>query len=533
MIRVTVLWVLLGAMGLVLVISCTNVASLLLARAMGRERELAVRSALGAGTSRLVRQLLVESVTLSVVGGAIGIALAFVGLDALVSLAGDRLPRASEIRMDGWVLGFAAALSALTGLAFGTLPAWIAARRDAQPVLKEGSRSSASGRVQWLRGVLVASELAVAVTVVVAAGLLINSLARLYASDPGFDRNNLHVLEFVIPTTYYPERPEYRAYYEEILTKVANLPGVQSVGATHGLPGRGSGEGTGFEVPANPSPDGDGYEALWRSVSWDYFEAMGIPILGGREFEQADRSGSSHVAVINRSFAQRLFPDGNAVGQYLDMGVDVEIVGVVGDVKHRGLRTAAEDVVYRPMLQHSRIGMGLVVRSSLPGRLILPTVRDAIWELNSNQPFTRMSSMEAVLGETVSQTRFVAILLGMFAALGLGLAAIGVYGVISYTVTQRHREIGIRMAFGARAVDVLRSVVRGGVRISLIGLAAGTVGALLVTRVLESQLFGVSSNDPATFIAVLGVLLVVAIAAAMIPALRAARVDPAVVLREE
>ena len=317
------------------------------------------------------------------------------------------------------------------------------------------------------------------------------------------------------------------------VTRVASVPGVQSVGATHGLPGRGSGEGTTFEVPSRPSVDGEGYETLWRSISWNYFQAMGIRVIAGREFERADRSGSSQVAVINRSLAERLFPNGNAVGQYLDMGRDVEIVGIVDDVKHRGLRTDTEDVVYRPMLQHSRIGLGLVVRSTLPGTQILPSVRDAIWELNPNQPFTRMSSMEAVIGETVSETRFVTILLGMFAALGLTLAAVGVYGVISYTVTQRNREIGIRMAFGARAVDVLRSVVGGGARLTLVGLTVGAFGALATTRVLKTQLFGVSATDPLTFAAVLVVLLVVATAASVIPAVRAARVDPAVVLKEE
>jgi len=528
-----VLWVLLGAMGLVLAISSTNVASLLLARATGRARELAVRNALGAGTSRLVKQLLVESLVLSLLGGTVGVMFAFAGLDWMVSLAGDRLPRAHEIHLDVWALGFAAMLSVLTGLAFGTLPAWMAAHRDAHPALKEGARASASRHVQWLRSVLVTSQLAVAVTVVVAAGLLINSLSRLYSTDPGFDRENLHVLEFVIPDAYYPETADYRAFYEQILTRVASVPGVQSVGATHGLPGRGSGEGTTFEVPSRPSVDGEGYETLWRSISWNYFQAMGIRVLAGREFERADRSGSSHVAVINRSLAERLFPNGDAVGQYLDMGRDVEIVGIVDDVKHRGLRTDAEDVVYRPMLQHSRIGVGLVVRSTLPETQILPSVRDAIWELNPNQPFTRMSSMVVVIGETVSETRFVTILLAMFAGLGLTLAAVGVYGVISYTVTQRNREIGIRMAFGARAVDVLRSVVGGGARLTLVGLTVGAFGALATTRVLKAQLFGVSATDPLTFGVVLGVLLVVATAASVIPAVRAARVDPAVVLREE
>jgi putative ABC transport system permease protein len=529
----SVLWVLLAAMGLVLAISSTNVASLLLARGSGRARELAVRNALGAGSPRLVKQLLVESLVLAALGGTFGVLLAFGGLDSMVSLAGDRLPRAQEISLDAWALGFAAALSMITGLAFGILPAWIAGRRDALPALKEGGRVSASSRVQWLRSLLVGSQLAVAVIVVVAAGLLINSLSRLYSTDAGFERENLHVLEFVIPTAYYPERSDYRAYYEQVLNKVAALPGVRSVGATHGLPGRGSGEGTSFEVPSAPSVDGEGYEALWRSVSWDYFRTMGITLRAGREFDAADRSDGSQVAVINRSLAERLFPGSDAVGQFLDMGVDVQIVGVVDDVKHRSLRTEAEEVVYRPMLQHSRIGVGLVVRSTLPGSQVFSLVRGAIWELNPNQPFTRVSSMEEVMGETVSQTRFVAILLGMFAALGLTLAAIGVYGVISYTVTQRNREIGIRMAFGARAIDVLRSVVGGGARVILIGLVVGTLGALAAARVLSSQLYEVSANDPVTFAAVISVLLIVAIGASVFPAVRAARVDPAVVLKEE
>lgn len=529
------LLILLGSVGLLLLIACANVANLLLARGMGRQRELAVRAALGAGRWRMVRQLLTESVLLGVLAGAIGFLAATWGLDAMVAFAGERLPRATEIHIDRWVFGFAALVSLAAGLVFGVLPAWSVTKDATGPSVHEGGRAAGNRRTRRLRKGLVASELALAMTLLVGAGLLITSLWRMASVDPGFDFQKVLAVEFVIPTPAYPEREQYRAVYDAVLERLAGTAGVRAVGAAQILPGTGRDELIEFSVPGVPPPRGeDEHSALWRAVSPGYFEALGIPILRGRPFGHRDAAEAPMVAIVSRALAERLWPDENAVGRRIEEGSTVvEIVGVVGDVRYGGLRSAPEPVLYRPHAQQSRRRVALVVETEPEQQAMVSVVRDAIWAVDPNQPIRRVEPMSDVLASSLAESRFLTTVMAAFACLALILAAVGLYGVIAQGVSQRAREIGVRVALGARRADIRRLVIGEALRVTAIGLVAGMGGAFLLARVLASQLFGVGVADPRTFVGVAVVLSLVALSAAYLPARRAARTDPVEALRYE
>lgn len=528
------LLILLGAVGLLLMIGCANVAHLLLTRGAARRREIAVRTAMGASRGRIVRQLLTESVVLGLAGGAIGLALAGWALDVIVHLAGPRLPRVAEVAMDVQIAGFAVALAVATSLLFGLVPALTASSTGPMAALRDGVRGGGRSP-RTLRHALVASEFAIALCLLGGAGLLANSLWRLTRVDPGFATEAVLAVEFVLPTSSYPSGEQYRAAYDAMLERVRQVPGVAAVGAAQVVPGAGNDESVAFEVPGVAPPEGeDEHEALWRAVSPGYFQTLGVPVLRGRGFETADRGASAPVAIVSRSLASRLWPRDDAVGKRIAYdGESMEIVGVAGDVRYAGLRGAPEPVVYRPQAQHSRRRVALLVRSVAPPEALARAVTAAIHAVDPGQPIRRIRPMEDVLAGSLAESRFVGTVLAVFAALALTLAAIGLYGAIAYAVTQRRREIGIRAALGAGRTQILAMVVGEGLRVTTAGVALGLGLGLAGSRVLESRLFGIGAADPLTFAAVASLLATVGLVACYLPARGATRIDPMEALRSE
>jgi putative ABC transport system permease protein len=542
-IRPTLL-ILLGTVGLVLLIACANVANLQLARTSNRQRELAVRAALGASRTRLVRQLLTESMLLSALGGAAGIALAYAGLDFLVTLIPAETPRTGDIAISGSVLFFSLGLTVLAGLLFGLAPALQTSKPDLQSPLKEGGRtaSSAGGR---LRSLLVISEIALALTLVIGAGLLIKSFWRLYHVHPGFEAD--HVVSFQLSppdfavTGSKDEGPaRARVYYREVLERLAHLPGVQSVGGIHLLPMSDSNWDSGLRIEDRPLPPGASAEGVnWRLVTADYFRSMNIPLLKGRAFTEADNETGEKVALINDTLARKYWPGENPIGKRIHTGFDgkdvfVTIVGVVGDIRQESLRVPTVPEMYRPFFQDNSLPpLTMMVRTATAASALAPSIRSAVWSIDRNVPITDLQPMTEVVAHSILQPRSTMLLLTIFAAIGLILGIIGIYGVISYSVAQRTHEIGIRMALGAQSADVLKLVVGQGLKLTLIGAALGLAGAFAVTRLMSSLLFGISASDPATFGIVTFALTVVALLASYIPARRAARVAPMVALRYE
>ncbi|WP_309893606.1 ABC transporter permease [Archangium sp.] len=528
------LLVLLGAVGFLLLIACVNVANLLLARSSVRERELAVRAALGAGPARLVGQLLTESLVLAVMGGALGLLLAVWGTDVLAALSAQQLPRLQEVRVDGTVLAFASVATLFTGILFGLLPALRAGSPQLAPVLKASGRGMTRGGGARLRGALVVTEVALAVVLAAGAGLAVRSLASLLAVDPGFRPEGAVVVSFSVPGAHKGEKaPEY---LREVLARVRAVPGVQVAGTAKHLPLENVGEARAIIVAGKPlaNPD-DAPRVNFLHVSTDYFRAMGIPLLQGRAFEDTDSGQAPFVLVVNQAFARRFFPGEEAVGRLLEYGdSQVPIVGVVGDVRQRSLSEPPEPMGYIHVLHNPRSHIDLIVRGQGAASLGLATaVRDAIWSVNPTQSITRLTTLEEVVGEGVARPKLLASLLGLFAALSLGLGAVGIYGVLGYTVSQRQREIGVRLALGARPPEVLRMVLRSGMKLAGLGIALGVVGSLVLAQVMASILYGVKAHDPLTFGAVVVVLFGVALVACLVPARRAMRVDPAITLRGE
>jgi predicted permease len=543
-IRPTLL-ILLGTVGLVLLIACANVANLQLARTSNRQRELAVRAALGASRSRLVRQLLTESMLLAVLGGAAGLALAYAGLDFLVTLIPAETPRTGNIAISGSVLFFSLGLTVLVGLLFGLAPALQTSKPDLQSPLKEGGRtaSSAGGR---LRSLLVISEIALALTLVISAGLLIKSFWRLCHVHPGFEAN--HVISFQVSppdfaaTGSKDEGPaRARVYYREVLDRLAHLPGAQSVGGVHLLPMSDNNWDSGLRIEDRPLPPGASAEGVnWRLVTPDYFRAMNIPLVKGRAFTEADNETSEKVALVNDTLARKYWPGENPIGKRIHTGFDgkdvfVTIVGVVGDIRQQSLRVPAVPEMYRPFFQHNNSlpPLTIMVRTATAVSALAPSIGSAVWSIDSNVPITDLQPMTQVVAQSISQPRSTMLMLTMFAAIGLVLGIIGIYGVISYSVAQRTHEIGVRMALGAQSPDVLKLVLGQGFRLTLIGAVLGLAGAFALTRLLSSLLFGVSASDPATFIVVTLFLAIVATLASYLPARRAAKLSPMVALRYE
>ena len=532
--------IVLGAVSLVLLIACANVANLMLARAASRERELAVRAALGAPRWRLVRQALVESVMLALAGGAAGALLASWGVHLLVRAAPPEVPRIADIRLDLTVLAVTALVSMAAGVLFG-LPAALS-RSDAaiQDLHAATTRTTAGVPAVRLRGALVIAQMSLAIVLLVGAGLLVRSLRRLIAVDPGFDPVNLSAVTITLPPAAYPDSLRRVAFYERLLERVRNMPGVQSAGIISWLPMTPGNASTTLTVVGRPEPaPGQAPAAAIRLVDPGYFAAMRIPLKRGRSLAPSDRIGSAPVAVISEAMAHQLWPGEDPIGQHVKVEwwhptASVEIVGVVADSRHDGLDAAFEPTLFYPFAQESQqSSMSLVLRSTLPPATLTRMVRAAVSEMDKGVPVADAVTMYHHIAETMADRRYPAFVLGLFAALALVLAAVGIYGVLSYTVGQRTREIGVRVALGARPGDVLRTVVGSGLRLTLIGVALGGVAAGLAAGALGKLLYGVHPVDPVTFAIVPLVLVGVALLAMAAPARRAARVDPMVALRSE
>jgi predicted permease len=520
------LLVLLGAVGFLLLIACVNVANLMLTRSTARERELAVRAAMGAGPGRLVGQLLTESLVLALLGGALGLMVAVWGTELLLSFSVKQLPRLQEVRVDGAVLVFALGSTLFTGVLFGLMPALRAGSPRLAPVLRSG-RGLVGGGGARLRGALVVTEVALAVVLAAGAGLAVRSLLSLLSVDPGFRPQGAVVVSFSASSPH-----PLTQYIGAVLERVRAVPGVQVAGTAKNLPLEGSGEPYPVLLADHPlATAADAPRANFLHVSNDYFRALGIPLLRGRTFTAQDTAQAPSVLVVNEAFARRFFPGEDAVGKAFQEG-DV-IVGVVGDVRQESLAEPAPPIVYLHVLQNARSHVDLVVRGEGAPLQLAAAVRQAIWSVNPDQTITRITTLEEVVGESVSRPRLITALLGLFAVLALVLGAVGIYGVLAYTVGQRQREIGVRLALGARPQEVLRMVLKSGMGLAGTGVALGVVGALALSRVMSSILYGVAPHDPLTFGVVAVLLLGVALVACLVPARRAMRVDPAVTLRAE
>ena len=525
------LLVLLGAVAFVLLITCVNIAGLLLARATARQRELAVRSALGAGRGRIMRQLLTESLVLAFIGGALGVALAYAGVGALGALGASELPRAAAIRIDATVMLYALAISTVAGLLFGLLPALRATSRNLQGVLRAGSRGSVGNAGNRLRGALVVAEVALAVVLVVGAGLATKSFARMLEIDPGFKAQNVLAVRLGMHYEKYGNE-RIRGYYESLLAKIAAVPGVEAVGAAKDFPLRGAGETRPPTIPASANGPEREVRVPALHVSTEYFRAMGIPMRAGRSFTSADRETAPLVWIVNESFAKRYFPNESAVGKTLRMGnTPIEIVGVIGDFRQKNLTEPPEPTVYMHYLQNMRAGLSLAIRTTGDPLRYANAVREAIWSVDRDQTITSVETLSAIVGGNVARPRLLASLLLLFGVMGLSLGALGIYGVLAFAVSQRRQEIGVRVALGATPRSVLGLIVSQGMTLAVIGVVAGIAGALVLTRVMTAVLYDVRATDPTTFAVVVIVLLGTALVASWLPARRALRIDPVQALR--
>jgi putative ABC transport system permease protein len=536
---------LLGAVSLVLLIACVNVANLLLARAASRGREVAIRTAMGAGRARVVRQLLTESVLLSLGGGLLGIFLAWVSLGPLLKISAGSVPQVIPIELDRSVLVFTFLVSLVTGLVFGIVPALRTAGLDLRGTLNESTRGSTAGPGHHrLRGILVASEMALAVLLLVGSGLLLRSFSRLQDVPPGFQSDHLLVADIPLSQTTYAKPEQRYQFFDRLVERAKVLPGVRSAGAASFLPVSGGGSVIHFNITGHPPKTPHDYVAAgYRTVTPNYMETLGVPLLQGRLLTPADNERAPAVAVINASMAKTYFPNENPLGKRIQLGATpdkdvptMEIVGVVGDVRP-GLGVDPQTEMYLPYRQADLVlpvfQLSLVLRTAADPQLLTSALRSALAELDPNQPLVNVRTMEDNMAATVAQPRFRTWLIGIFAAVALVLAAVGVYGVLSYTVTQRTSEIGIRVTLGAQPEDVFKIIVGEGLRLALAGVGVGIIAALAITRVLQSFLFGISAYDPPTFFAVALLLTIVAVAASFFPARRATLVDPMVALRYE
>jgi predicted permease len=537
------LLVLFGAVGLVLLIACANFASLLMVRASAGRQELVIRAALGAGRGRLIRKTLTESTLLSVLGGAAGLLFAQWGTNMLLALKPEELARLSGIHMDTRVLLFVLAVSVLTGIVFGMAPVWIAARADVAEALKESGRSTtASTMGHRIREFLVISEVAVALVLLVGAGLLIKGFSRLRSMNPGFNSANVMTMYLQLPTTRYAEIPKQTQFRRELLARLNSLPGVQAAMVTD-IPLGGNYVGHRLVIDGHP-PVAVGSEPRVQtlSVMGDYFHVMQIPVRAGRDFTPLDREGQPLVAIVNEEIVREFFPRENPIGVRIRWAGDtgppqwMTVIGVVGDVKHSGLNQPTDPAVYTPFSQNDerwRRFMTLAIRARDVSPGLVGEVKKQIWSLDSQIPVSDVHAMDDLIAVSLAQQRFNMLLLGLFAALALILAAVGIYGAMAYAVNQRTHEIGIRTALGAQRSDVLRLVMRDGAKIALFGIASGIAGALALTHLMASLLFEVKPTDPATFAGVAILLAFVVLAACYIPARRATKVDPMVALRYE
>jgi predicted permease len=538
------LLVLLGAVGLVLLIACANVTNLLMARGAARSRELAIRTAMGASRMRIIRQLLTESLLLSLLGGGAGLLLAVWGVDLLTRWTPANVPRIADVGVDARVLLFTFLVALSTGLLFGLLPALQASRTDLNETLKEGGRTGSGGaRRQRLRSVLIISEVALALVLLVGAGLLLKSFNRLLNVDPGFDATNVLTVNVSLPQRGYEENAKKAAFYHDAVGRISVLPGVESASAVSILPlSPTTTSGTTTAENSAVGPDDIGVEADWRWITPDYFKTMNATLIKGRYFTEDDKEGAERVAIVDETFARRFYPNEDAIGKRIKRGGFksqnpwMTIVGVIRYIKNKRLDTGSHVQAYFPYYQDPQPNaMSIAVRTkpSVDPVGLSASVRQAVQEVDRNQPIYNIRTMQQIVSESVAQQRLSMLLLAIFACAALLLAAVGLYGVLAFLVNMRTHEIGIRMALGASRRDVLKLIVGQGMVLTLIGIAIGLAGAFALTRILSSLLFGVSATDPVTFGGVALVLAVVAFVACLIPARRATRVDPMVALRYE
>ena len=536
----TILWLLLGAVCFVLLIACANVANLMLVRATARQKEIAIRTALGASRLRIVRQLLTESVMIAVAGGGFGLLLAWNGVDMLTQLLPKDFPRLQDIGLDLKVLAFTILVSVITGVVFGFAPAWQVSRTDVHVSLKENARGSAGGARNRLRNLFVIAEIALSLVLLVGAGLLFRTFLQLQSVDSGFNSQRALTVRLSPSGTNFREDPQFITYYKQVEERVRAIPAVEAVGAINTLPLE-KGPTFGFRIEGRPELPIDQWPgANYRNVTPDYFRAMSIPILEGRPFEERDDASHPLVAVINQAAADTNFPGESAVGRRINFGstnnnqpVWFEIVGVVGNVRSIELREEPDSEIYLSSLQDVFSGMSFVIRTKIEPAGLAAAVREAVQDVDRAQPAASIRTMENIVSESVTQPRFNLTLLGIFGAIALVLSAAGIYGVTSYAVNQRTHEIGIRLAVGASERDVLGLMMKQGIKPALIGLVIGLGAAFALTRLMKTLLFGVSATDPLTFAALAVTLLSVAMLACYFPARRATKVDPMIALRYE
>ncbi|HKP12386.1 MAG TPA: ABC transporter permease, partial [Blastocatellia bacterium] len=532
-----VLIAVIGAVMLVLLIACVNVTNLLLARGAQRRGEFAVRAALGAGRTRLIRQLLTESLLLAIIGGAVGMAVAQLGIGALVALSPPGLPRVNAIHIDGTVFAFAFVATTLVGLAVGLIPALHVSRGGLSQGLQQSSKRAAGGH-QLTRRTLVVAEVALALVLLVSAGLLLRSLQRLFAEAPGFEAAHLLTMQVQTSGHRFDDNNVTRQFFEQALEAVRHAPGVTAAAYTSQLPLSGDRDQYGVHFESNPAPDED-HSAFRYAVTPDYFATMGIPLRRGRLLDAHDIADAPAAVLINESFARRKFPDQDPVGQRLHIGPNegpwATVVGVVGDVKQTSLALSPAEAVYITNAQwgYADRALWLVVRAGGDAAALAPGIRNAVWSVDKDQPILRVATMDDRVLTSAAERRFALILFEAFGVVALALAATGIYGVLSGSVTERVREIGVRLALGASRGDILALVVRQGMTLAALGVVIGLGGAAAASQALISLLFGVSRLDPVTYLGVVALLACVSGFACWVPAWRAARVDPAVTLRAE
>jgi putative ABC transport system permease protein len=534
------LLVLLGAVGFVLLIACANVANLLLSRAAARQKEIAVRAALGASRSRILRQLLTESVLLAAIGGAAGLLLALWGTDLLVSLSPREMSALQQVRINTPVLGFTIAVSLLTGIIFGLAPAFEATRVNLHESLKEGGKNIGGGtRGHRLRSAFVITEIALALVLLVGAGLLVRSFNRLQSVDPGFNAKNVLTMRISLPSRKYDSDRKRIDFFRQAIEQIKALPGVEAAGATNFLPFAGPHAGTLVEIEGRPKlPPGQGLTTGSCVTDANYFEAMQIPLKRGRLFTEQEATEMRHVVVINETFADKNFPGEDPLGKRVtiymkDDNVPTEIIGIVGNNKHMGLDEEVEPMAYWPHPELAYPFMTLVIRTHGERASIASAARNVIQTLDGEQPVADIRTMQSLLADSVARARFNTLLLTVFAVVALILAAVGIYGVMSYAVTQRTHELGLRMALGAQTSHLLSLIVRQGMVMAAAGVGIGLAAAFALTRILGTLLYGISATDPLTFLAIASLLTAVALLACYLPARRATRVDPMVALRYE
>jgi putative ABC transport system permease protein len=531
------LWTLLAAVGVVVLIACANVANLLLVRASVREKELAIRAAMGAGRGRLIVQMVTESLVLAIAGGAAGVLLAYLAITPIQTLSAGSIPRVLDVTLDRNVLGFTLLVTLATGLLFGVAPAWQASRAGVGTVLKEGGRSSTSARGHRLRGLLLVAEVALSLMLLVGATLLLRSFARLTGVDPGFQPE--HVLSFsvALPQTTYPDDQHRTQFFGRLLDTLRAMPGVQAAGMVQTVPIRDD-YMLSFTIEGRPFEPGRELSANYRAISPGYFAALSIPVRRGRQIEPSDDAATApKVAVVDEAFATKHFPGEDAIGHGIDIGNGTDgfykIVGVVGNVHHEGLDATPRATMYTPFA-HDLFGtMTMMVRVAGRPEDFAASARQAVREIDGSLPAFAITPLKEVVSGSVAQRRFSMLLLAVFAMVALFLAAVGLYGVVAYAVSQRTQEIGLRMAIGAQREDVLLMVLRGGMKLALVGIVLGVGAALALARYVQSLLFEVTPFDPWSYVATAAVLLAVSALACYVPARRATAVDPLVALRAE